>query len=551
MVHLAYELQAAFEKCKAKGKPVQLSEADWCEFNRPLGDAMMRLWDQGDLLRLLCPVSAFLWETKRWSKTFSVLPVCKWSARHVHIDNRILWDLCRRADIPVGLRKDFCEAKVDAWRKVFKFPDRWFEPGGSNPAHVRKLFRGAVKTDGVSLCILFNVIKAAGGEEHDGGTTDEDESDDGSDGGGSPNGGGTTTAATGIPGVREADRLEAKRRLDNDGSLVGMDFGRKETYVYNIDDTPGVGGSLSTRHFGHMARYGKCRSTHMRLLRKNGLWEFISSRPSLKTGGVQDARDFIAYITKPFDSSRSCLQALLNVTCSTEWKLATFDVHMNRYRAMDNSIREIISKTGRKPEELVFAPGNANFRHNSRGHPSSIGWRRWVKRMRQIHGLLVIPVNEYNTSQVRWGRACVRVSWDLGLGSERGLRGGGWDTSLGSVALARVRGECTAAHVCALPCMHGFRSVSGEAVGHARPKRATPQVCSACNKPLRLGDCPTAAQKHFVRQCQNEGCGVVHNRDKNAARNMCYVAMGLIYNGVRPKPFDKQLPPLAPCLSSA
>ena len=67
---------------------------------------------------------------------------------------------------------------------------------------------------------------------------------------------------------------------------------------------------------------------------------------------------------------------------------------------------------------------------------------------------------------------------------------------------------------------------------------------------MRLGDCPTAKNKHFVRQCQNEACGVVHGHDKNAARNMCYVAMGLIFNGTRPEPFHQQLPP-GSCLSSA
>lgn len=70
---------------------------------------------------------------------------------------------------------------------------------------------------------------------------------------------------------------------------------------------------------------------------------------------------------------------------------------------MDKSIKDVIACTGHQPSRIVVFMGNASFKHNSPGHPPSLGWRRWAKRMREAHGLLVIEVNEFRTSQARAG----------------------------------------------------------------------------------------------------------------------------------------------------
>lgn len=70
----------------------------------------------------------------------------------------------------------------------------------------------------------------------------------------------------------------------------------------------------------------------------------------------------------------------------------------NEKKCIDRSIKEMISKSGSASPLVGF--GNASFKQASKGHASSPR-RLWaVNRMKQVHGLHVMSINEFNTSRL-------------------------------------------------------------------------------------------------------------------------------------------------------
>jgi hypothetical protein len=81
----------------------------------------------------------------------------------------------------------------------------------------------------------------------------------------------------------------------------------------------------------------------------------------------------------------------------------------------------------------------------------------------------------------------------------------------------------------------------------------TSQICSKCHAPVKL--CGVATQQdpfmtpanivqthHFVRRCTNNLCRIIWNRDVNAARNMAFLGIHLVYQVDRPDPFNASVP---------
>jgi hypothetical protein len=81
----------------------------------------------------------------------------------------------------------------------------------------------------------------------------------------------------------------------------------------------------------------------------------------------------------------------------------------------------------------------------------------------------------------------------------------------------------------------------------------TSQICSKCQAPVKL--CGVATQQdpfmtpanivqkhHFVRRCTNNLCRIIWNRDVNAARNMAFLGIHLVYQVDRPDPFNASVP---------
>jgi len=81
----------------------------------------------------------------------------------------------------------------------------------------------------------------------------------------------------------------------------------------------------------------------------------------------------------------------------------------------------------------------------------------------------------------------------------------------------------------------------------------TSQICSKCHAPVKL--CGVATQQdpfmtpanivqthHFVRRSTNNLCRIIWNRDVNAARNMAFLGIHLVYQVDRPDPFNASVP---------
>jgi hypothetical protein len=81
----------------------------------------------------------------------------------------------------------------------------------------------------------------------------------------------------------------------------------------------------------------------------------------------------------------------------------------------------------------------------------------------------------------------------------------------------------------------------------------TSQVCSQCHAHVKM--CGVATQQdpfmapanivgnhHFVRRCTNNLCRIIWNRDVNAARNMAFLGIHLVYQVDRPDPFNRSVP---------
>ncbi len=70
----------------------------------------------------------------------------------------------------------------------------------------------------------------------------------------------------------------------------------------------------------------------------------------------------------------------------------------------------------------------------------------------------------------------------------------------------------------------------------------TSLVCSTCNEGKRMEGLEKAKNSYVVRKCQTTTCGMIWNRDHNAARNIMVVGKSVILTGEKPEVFTKVLP---------
>ena len=108
---------------------------------------------------------------------------------------------------------------------------------------------------------------------------------------------------------------------------------------------------------------------------------------------VAEFEDAVRYIFVPE------LERLINLKCSRPVKKLRWRVYIHKYQTLDAFCKKLLDGIQDKSQVAVCF-GDASFRHNSKGHPTSPR-RLWVKkRLERIHGIACIDIWEFNTSQV-------------------------------------------------------------------------------------------------------------------------------------------------------
>ena len=173
------------------------------------------------------------------------------------------------------------------------------------------------------------------------------------------------------------------------------------------------------------------------------------------------------------------LSRQFDISLSRNARHYRWKVHIHRRKTLHKICQGILG--GRDPRNTVIAFGNAMF-GRTRGYASCPSKSMVLyKMLRYQYRAYVLSVQEFNTSQV---------------------------------------------------CSSCFTSIKLCNVGSTR---------DPFHDPLR--ETSNAVSKHhFVRRCSNPACQTIWHRDVNAARNMAYLALHLVYQLDRPDEFAHRLP---------
>ena len=128
-------------------------------------------------------------------------------------------------------------------------------------------------------------------------------------------------------------------------------------------------------------------------LRGARLLKWLDATPSPKTAS---SVCMLAHIAHLFGSPLfPKLVDFFHLRCE---KLLRWKVDMHKKKTLDTACKAIIGKTPK--DKLVVAFGNALWKTNLRGSRPSPR-RKWVsERLRRVHGVRVLDIEEYNTSKV-------------------------------------------------------------------------------------------------------------------------------------------------------
>lgn len=224
--------------------------------------------------------------------------------------------------------------------------------------------------------------------------------------------------------------------LDPDCRTIGIDLGRKDIATCVSD-------GAWRKHFSNKRYYTEIGNNSRKAfveneLKRLGLYDWVSAAPSGKGPGIRNMVQRLAYwctgeaLNEEFPQR---LEATSNRPSnppldqpSNPPSAASFDLPNAEPRAASENLSKYISlwckdsmlqlkwksyflkkrtvlrfcqeilKDGDPRKTIVFV-GNANFRHNSKGYPSSPKARVFIRCLMQL-GAHVVSVDEFNTSQV-------------------------------------------------------------------------------------------------------------------------------------------------------
>ena len=290
---------------------------------------------------------------ERMEKTFSLVPLYSHTPKYVTIDTDALWGLLGgRTGTGVSLQ-DFASKQNLLWPTVFKIPACLL--GLDNGP--KKAFDYMVKTDGVGVSVVC------------------------------------------CRWVREPLRVTEEHcertsgDLGSDAVWVGIDPGTKSIVSTAREGDAHSGYSLSNKRFYHDCKMHERTFAKDLHLKEAGLLEWLKATPSPKTSRSVNMVEHLAHLL-----GSPLYAKVLDIHHHRREKLLRWKVNIHKKKTLDAACKAIIGDTPK--DKLVVAFGDASWTTNLRG--SRPGPRRkWVsERLRRVHGVRVVDVNEYNTSQV-------------------------------------------------------------------------------------------------------------------------------------------------------
>jgi transposase len=181
--------------------------------------------------------------------------------------------------------------------------------------------------------------------------------------------------------------------IPSDAVYVGIDPGVKSIVATAREGNARSGYSLSNKQYYHECKMNERKLLKEKHLREAGLTDWLTATPSPKTSRSTRMVEHLAYLlgsplyTKAMDIHQ------LRREKHMRWKV---DIH--KKKTLDAVCKKIIGDTPK--DKLVVAFGDASWTTNLRGSRAAPR-RKWVaERLRRVHGVRVVDVNEYNTSRV-------------------------------------------------------------------------------------------------------------------------------------------------------
>jgi hypothetical protein len=313
---------------------------------------------------------------KKGLRAYTAVPLYQAKAKYITIDTNILFTLlggAKQVGMPLTI---FASQQLEQWNTYFDLPSPLLAK-----AINRKSFNFMIKTDGCGVSVVTCKWKLVDQELASCTTKAE--------------------FASVYKARREAQELIAMTNMRKvakkaDCGWIGIDPGRRD--VMAVTKRKGDGGlpekhlHFSNRRYYTESRFRLQTRRMANILEEDDLDIWNRGIPSAKFGGVVQQRHVLQYVLG------RTMEDMLRVVCSMPVKKQRWKTHIENSRTVDRFCREILNNMDRRKTVVCF--GDASYRHNSAGSPSSPRQKRFMDRLRYQHGVHVLVTSEYNSSQV-------------------------------------------------------------------------------------------------------------------------------------------------------
>ena len=296
-------------------------------------------------------------------RTCTLLPTYTYQAKYITIDTDVLHDLIDKK----SNKRSFGENQIENWLKVSRIPRRY------RPRDDNYYFNFMVKTDGVGCSVLLRkwiFIAAKSSEEKEKKSWTPPSYD--------------TTS--------NVEYLINSASGETSKFFIGIDPGRKDVISY-IDDFE-TKRSISNNEYYTRCRFRFRTQKMLTWAKKENLYEWERSFPSMSKGTV---RAFETYLHFLFETDNHA--KMVKFRTSRKVKKLRWTCHIHKQLAIDGICKELIGSYNKK-KDIIVAFGDASFNHASKGYAPSPRRTLISNRLSRHHGIEVIPVREFNTSQV-------------------------------------------------------------------------------------------------------------------------------------------------------
>lgn len=151
--------------------------------------------------------------------------------------------------------------------------------------------------------------------------------------------------------------------------------------------------ALGTRQYYEEAGMTFRTQKAKRLIRDADLSTWLGQWPSFKSTSAQDTTSRLASILESPN-----FKALLDLKCTRKYKRLRFNVDIKKKATLDGFCLKLIGDAA--PQDLFVCFGDASYNPHLRGVQSSPR-RQWLaRRLKVNHGVTVVDVWEFNTSQI-------------------------------------------------------------------------------------------------------------------------------------------------------